>query len=351
MTEEPEALCRQAAAYLANNKPKRALHAAERATELAPDAEAPHRLRGIALTELGRHAEAVAAAREAVRLAPGDWRGQVALAEALGAGGAMLDPQRPEGHQAVAAARRAVELAPAEPRCFEVLGDIALRATRWDITEQAYLAALRLDPGNKHAKLNLDLVRKSAKNARPTGRPGEPGAGSRAGAGPAPGAGPAAGTAPGTAHRPQTRAGSAGDGQLPTGEPPPPPADAVARLLWPTARTLTLVLSLGSLALVIAGLPQPGPGHVWLGVLLLAATAVLAALPLRRLPATVRPRLVRILAGRPRLGLTTLLLGFGTLCLLAWTAISLFQPGDIQLPVLTCLSTAVAAVLARLRRG
>ncbi|WHT20687.1 tetratricopeptide repeat protein [Crossiella sp. CA-258035] len=316
MTEEPEAWCRQAAAHLANGKPKRALQAAERATELAPDAEAPHRLRGIALTELGRHAEAVAAAREAVRLAPGDWRGQVALAEALGAGGAMLDPQRPEGHQAVAAARRAVELAPAEPRCFEVLGDIALRATRWDIAEQAYLAALRLDPGNKHAKLNLDLVRKSAKS----------------GQAPAP-------------------SGSADDAQLPTGEPPPLPADAVARLLWPTARTLTLVLSLGSLALVIAGLPQPGPGHVWLGVLLLAATAVLAALPLRHLPATVRPRLVRVLASRPRLGLTTLLLGFGALCLLAWTAISLFQPGDIQLPVLTCLSTAVAAVLARLRRG
>lgn len=315
MTEEPEALCRQAAAHLASNKPRRALQAAQRAAALATTAEWPHRLASIALTELGRHAEAVAAAREAVRLAPGEWRGQIALAEALGAGGAMRDPQRPEGHQAVAAAKRAVELAPAEPRCFEVLGDIALRAARWDIAEQAYLAALRLDPGNQHATLNLKLVHERA-------------------AAPAP---------PPVAE------------SLPTGEGAPPTegavADAVARTLWPAARGLTLVLSLGSLALIIAGLPAPGPGHAWLGVLLLAATGVLVALPLRRLPVQGRAMLLRTVLIRPRLGLTVLTLGLSAACLLVWTAVSLFQPGDLQLPVLSCLSAALGAVLARLRRG
>ncbi|MGO1049599.1 hypothetical protein [Crossiella sp. CA198] len=310
MTDAPEALCRQAAAYLQHDKPKRALEAARRAAELNRDDEAPHRLASLALTELGRHPEAVAAAREAVRLAPADWRGQIALAEALGAGGAMLDPQRPEGHQAVAAARRAVQLNPAEPRCFEVLGDIALRAKRWDIADQAYQAALRLDPGNQHAKLNLALVRE------------------RAAAPPAP-----------------------AGGQLPSAEPPSPPATVVAAVLWPTVRTLTLVLSLGSLALIIGGLPEPGRGHVWLGVLLLAATGILAARPWRGLPSSARSKLLRILGTQPRLGLTVFALSLGVLCLVIWTIISLFQPGDLQLPVLTCLSCAVAAVLARLRRG
>ncbi|MBP2474304.1 tetratricopeptide (TPR) repeat protein [Crossiella equi] len=308
---EPEAWCQLAAAYLGDGKPKPALEAARRAGQLA-NSEAAHRLSSIALTELGRHEEAVAAARQAVALEPGDWRCQLTLAEALGDAGAMRDAQQPDGHEAVAAARRAVELAPGEPRCFEVLGDIALRAHRWDIAEQAYQAALRLDPANRHARDNLRLVREKAGTPPPRAPGGQP--------------------------------------LPPVTEPPPSAVDSVLSLVWPAIRTLSLVLALGPLALVIGGLPSPGPLHGWLGVVLLTFTGLYVTRVIRRIPAAARPGLHRIVLRSPFLVVTVLPLTVGALCLLIWTVIAVFSPGDLQLLVLSCLASALGAVLARLRR-
>ncbi|MGX7827277.1 tetratricopeptide repeat protein [Actinokineospora sp. 24-640] len=136
--DHPGAWCGLAAALLDVGDAQHCLDAAKRAITLGEPAWA-HRLASLALTELGRHEEAAISARESARRSPGDWRGYVTLAEALG-------PIAPA--EALAAARRAVASAPEEPRTHEVLGSAAERAGDADAAREAYAESLRLDPTN-----------------------------------------------------------------------------------------------------------------------------------------------------------------------------------------------------------
>ncbi|MFD1147445.1 tetratricopeptide repeat protein, partial [Saccharothrix hoggarensis] len=148
-----EAWCRLAAAHLDAGEPDPALDAAKRALVLNGDTVWAQRLTALALSELGRHAEAVVAARECVRRKPDDWRCQVVLAEVLA--------EDPKGlHEAVDVARRAAHLAPSEARAFQVLGDAALRLRDWGTAERAYRTALRLDAGADDVRANLGTVRR-----------------------------------------------------------------------------------------------------------------------------------------------------------------------------------------------
>ncbi|KWX03015.1 hypothetical protein LI90_4065 [Carbonactinospora thermoautotrophica] len=127
------------------------LRAAERALTIDPASDWAHRLRSIALTELGRHQEAVYSAREAVRLAPKDWRAYVALASALNG----LPEHRRE---ALNWARRAVRLAPDQPDTHFTVGLVAAELGEDDLADRSFREALALRPDHAAAINNLALL-------------------------------------------------------------------------------------------------------------------------------------------------------------------------------------------------
>ncbi|MCP2262562.1 Tetratricopeptide repeat-containing protein [Streptoalloteichus tenebrarius] len=282
------AWCHLAAALLDDGQHEAALNAARRAAVVDATLEWAHRLASLALTELGRPAEAVLAAREAARLKPGEWRCQVALAEALVADGRAGAPE------AVDAAREAVRLAPHEARPREVLGDVALAGRRLDDAEHAYRDALRIDPGSEHAGLNLAMVQRLRGGAN--------------------------GHAPGR------------------------PTLGFEAAAWALLRRVALAQGVGGLALLFAGYPRPEQGLAWFGLLLCVAVAALVLAFGRRVPPTVLRDVPRLLPRRPLLGLAVVLLGIGFGLLVAWSVVHAFWPLSIQPVAVSWLATALAAV-------
>ncbi|NGY61193.1 tetratricopeptide repeat protein [Lentzea sp. NEAU-D13] len=192
-----EAWCRLAAAHLDLGEADQALDSAKRAMILDGEPAWPQRLAALALSDLGRPAEAAVAARESVRRKPGDWRCYVVLAEVLA--------NSPDGAvEAFDAALHASQLASTEPRAFQVLGDAALRMRDWGTAEHAYRAAIKLDPSDADSKANLATVQRR-RSARP---------------------------APPQLNKPQ---------------------------VWRALRTLSLLLVGGGLLALIAGMPRPTP--------------------------------------------------------------------------------------------
>jgi tetratricopeptide (TPR) repeat protein len=100
--------------------------------------------RTYALRRLRRIDEALAAAQEAVRLAPHFCQSYVALAEALNA----WQPRWPE---ALAAAQEAVRLAPEDTWAYASLWKAAVLNGRSDISELAVRETLRIDPNDAWA--------------------------------------------------------------------------------------------------------------------------------------------------------------------------------------------------------
>ncbi|QFZ17126.1 tetratricopeptide repeat protein [Saccharothrix syringae] len=214
-----EAWCRLAAAHLDAGEPDPALEAAKRALVLPGDQSWAQRLTSLALGELGRHAEALVAARECVRREPGDWRCLVVLAEALAGAGEL--------REAVEVARGATGLAPTEARAHQVLGDAALRVRDWGTAERAYRTALRLDPGADDVRANLATARRKR------------------------------------------------------GGPAPAPV-AVHALVQPVLSRLAALLVAGGLVLLLAALPRPTPLLGWFAAALVAGcVAVVARLLVR----------------------------------------------------------------------
>ncbi|WP_214111384.1 hypothetical protein [Acrocarpospora catenulata] len=148
---DPRAWSGLAAELLGRGRPEAALKAARQAVEREPHGEWGHRLASLALERLDRAPEAVEAAQEAVRLAPGSWAARLRLAGAL-----RLRPGR--WRDAWAEAQKAVKYAPEEPGPHALSGDLAL--ARGDRSRAAthYRAALQLDPEHTGARINLGLT-------------------------------------------------------------------------------------------------------------------------------------------------------------------------------------------------
>ncbi|WP_447006066.1 tetratricopeptide repeat protein [Saccharothrix isguenensis] len=270
-----EAWCRLAAAYLDAGEPDPALDAAKRALVLNGDHAWAQRLTALALSELGRHTEAVVAARECVRRKPRDWRCQVVLAEVLAA--------TPQGlREAVEVAWEATHLAPTEARAFQVLGDAALRARDWGMAERAYRTALRLDPGDDDVRANLATVRRKR-----------------------------------------------------GGAPIPPPSSealhAAHVLVWPTLSRLAAMLVAGGLLLLLAGMPKPTPVLGWFtGLLVVACLGVVGLLLLRA--RRVRSAVLRLPRHRPKIAVVAVSFALSVLVLTGWT-VALLLGATTMLPL------------------
>lgn len=145
---DPRERCAKAAALLEQDRPREALEAVGQANGMA---DWGYRLLSLAFERLGRDAEAVAAAEEAVRTAPGSWAARLRLGSAL---------RRVPGRrwEAAAQADRAVGYAPEEPDPHVLAGDLALLRGEHREAETSYRAALRLADDHPLARVNLGLA-------------------------------------------------------------------------------------------------------------------------------------------------------------------------------------------------
>ncbi|MEV5407372.1 hypothetical protein AB0K60_00835 [Thermopolyspora sp. NPDC052614] len=148
---DPRAWCAVAAARLARDQPEAALDAARQAMGLDPGGDWSHRLASLALERLGRDSEAVAAAQDAVRLAPGSWAARLRLAASL--------RRTPQGwRDAWIQAGHAARFAPERPGPHVLIGDLSLLRGDHEQAARAYRTALRRDPGHAAAHVNLGLT-------------------------------------------------------------------------------------------------------------------------------------------------------------------------------------------------
>ncbi|GAB1821603.1 hypothetical protein HerbRD11066_47670 [Herbidospora sp. RD11066] len=148
---DPRAWCGVAAARLRRDQPEEALEAARQAVDRDPHGEWGHRLASLSLERLGRDSEAVASAQEAVRLAPGSWAARLRLAGAL----RRLPARWREARDEV---RLAVRYAPEQPGPHALAGDLALVRGDHESAAASYRAALRRDPAQPGARVNLGLT-------------------------------------------------------------------------------------------------------------------------------------------------------------------------------------------------
>ncbi|HEX3977418.1 MAG TPA: tetratricopeptide repeat protein [Solirubrobacteraceae bacterium] len=160
-----EALGLLGEAQLADHDPDGALATATTAIELDPERDLPHRQASIAASRRGLHRDAIAHAEEAVRLAPDDHRGFVALARALLRAKRDLERAR---HVAV----RAIVIAPDEAESHLTFGMVSRAEGEAVAAEAAFRRVLRLDPGNMAAHNELARLRSGA--PRWTFGPGRP---------------------------------------------------------------------------------------------------------------------------------------------------------------------------------
>ncbi|MFF0310383.1 hypothetical protein ACFYSC_23365 [Streptosporangium sp. NPDC004379] len=152
---DPREWCALAAWHLAEDRPEAALEAARRAVERDPGAEYAagwgYRLASLAFERLGRSAEAVAAAEEAVRLASGSWTARLRL-------GAALRHVPGRWRESRAQAARAVRYAPQEPDPHVLVGDLALLRGEHRAAGDSYREALRWLDGHPGARVGLGLA-------------------------------------------------------------------------------------------------------------------------------------------------------------------------------------------------
>jgi tetratricopeptide (TPR) repeat protein len=134
--------------HLQRNRSEEAIEAARKAIEVKPEADV-YALLSKCLHTARRYAEAEAAAREAVRLDPQDFKGHFCLGIALTA----QNPRHPVA--AIAPLRKAVQLDPGNAMCHFSLG-LALQGTG-DVAgaAAAYREAIRVQPEHAEAHCNL----------------------------------------------------------------------------------------------------------------------------------------------------------------------------------------------------
>ncbi|RJL34432.1 hypothetical protein [Bailinhaonella thermotolerans] len=255
--DDPRAWCVAAVARLARDAPEEALLAAREAVARDPRGEWGHRLASLALARLGRDEDAVASARQAVRLAPGSWSARLRLAAAL---------RRQPGRwtEAWAEALTAARFAPEEPDPHVLLGDLAMLRGDHDQARRAYAVAMRRAEGHLAARVNdaLRLLRWE----RPRGH-----------------------------HDPAWPVDPALTG-------------AARRLLERWSRLVRLLLAVALAPVMIAayGFARPDLGRI-AGAAALAAALAITAVCAARLPRDARPYLAPMLVRDPWLGLSVLI--------------------------------------------
>ncbi|MPZ79638.1 MAG: tetratricopeptide repeat protein [Actinophytocola sp.] len=290
--EHSAAWCRLAAAQLDAGEPGESLAAAKRAMALGERSWA-HRLASLALVELGRYGEAVVSAREAVRRDAADWRCHVTLAEAL---------THDAPAAAVKAARAAVALAPDQPRVHEVLGDATVATHDWPAAESAYRAALRLDPANDDIVAKIDrLVRRHPEHPERRGRPV------------------------------RTRAA--------------PRFGRIERVcLFLAVRRASVWQAVGTVVLLVAGLPSPSGLLVWFGLGVVVFVGTLSWRGWLGLPPAARVPLPELSKREPLIAGSAVLLGVSVLLLIVWNVLLALgsAPGLVLVGSVGCAAVAVA---------
>jgi Flp pilus assembly protein TadD len=129
---------------------REALALAERAAALAPDNDWPHRLRSAHLMRLRRPADAMRAAREAVRLDPSGFASLLTLFETQVGGR--------DAKEAARTALRICELFPHQAEAHNCLGRVAMLRRDWAAADAAFREALRLGPQEPVYQSNLALA-------------------------------------------------------------------------------------------------------------------------------------------------------------------------------------------------
>ena len=140
--------------HLSGGRPAEALAAAEAAAVGAPEPAPPLVLRGLALVDLRRFAEAAQVADQLLAVGPAD-------AYAQRSGAAILAESH-NGQPALNAAWRSVELDPRGAPNHLVLSLVTARLGLFDLAERAYREALRLDPDYGAARRNLERLASGA---------------------------------------------------------------------------------------------------------------------------------------------------------------------------------------------
>lgn len=140
--------CLLAQTQLGRQDAQAALEAVEHAVAVAPELNWAHRLRSVTLAVLGDHEGAIAAALEAIKLAPNEWQGYACLARVL----TRVKARRAE---AVSAAEYAVALAPHESDAHLAHGIAAAANGKRKEAEAAFGRALAIDPQNSDAHNEL----------------------------------------------------------------------------------------------------------------------------------------------------------------------------------------------------
>jgi tetratricopeptide (TPR) repeat protein len=286
--------CRLAELHLWLGQADESLDAAKRAIT-AGERSWGHRLASLALLDLGRCAEAVVSAREAVRRDPADWRGHVTLAEALAVEvSAVTGPTHKVVAEALRVARTAVRLAPDEPRAHEVLGDTAAVAHEWAVAEQSYRDSLALSPDDEVA----------AKLARIAGRPGDD-------------------------RKPTVRTRQSRFGRV------------QRTAVWLVLRRASAWQAVGAFVLLIAGLPEPSGLLVWFGLGLALFVLAVVGHGWLGLPHGARLSPGRLVRTQPLIAASVVLLSLSMLLLLLWTVLL-----ALSAPVMSVLT--VVLILAGL---
>lgn len=137
--------------HLAGERPIEALAAAETAAAADPGSLPPLVLRGLALIDLRRFAEAAQVADALLDQGPADAYAQRSAA-------AILAESR-NGQPALNAAWRSVELVPTDSRNHLVLSLVSARLGLFNLAEQAYREALRLDPALAELRDDVGVIR------------------------------------------------------------------------------------------------------------------------------------------------------------------------------------------------
>ena len=166
--QDPRPFCELSRARYGEGEYAEAAVMADEAIRVAPEYRRGFLLRSMALRSVagqssGGHRaalghEAVTSAQEAVRLAPWDPNGHIALAQALPLTGAIAE--------ADAAIQDAIRLAPDSASTWAAASRVALAAKNWNAAIAASHRSLAIDPNNYAALNNLGVALRASGKGR-----------------------------------------------------------------------------------------------------------------------------------------------------------------------------------------